>query len=216
MSGDREIFLSGAGAGWEQGARVGVPHRRGCWWGRRNLPRGEEPKPHIVTEQPTLFPSSSKRTRHPPLFTPADDLRINLWSLDAAPQAFTVVDIKPGSMEDLTEVITRAAFHPRDGSLFAYSTSRGSLRLADLRASALCDAGGVRFEDSSPGGPKNFFSEIVSSISDFRFVGDGRLVVARDFMTVKVWDLAQTAQPLETYKVHEALRSRVRPGLFGD
>lgn len=121
-----------------------------------------------------------------------------------------MVDVKPANMDDLTEVITRAAFHPTHSHQFAYSTSRGSLRLADLRAAALCDAGAKHFEDAGPGGPKNFFSEIISSISDFRFSADGRHLLARDFMTVKLWDLAMDSGPLEVHRVHESLRSRVR------
>ncbi len=38
-------------------------------------------------------------------FLSADDLRINLWALEVAGQSFTLVDVKPQSMEDLTEVI---------------------------------------------------------------------------------------------------------------
>lgn len=42
-------------------------------------------------------------------------------------------------MEDLTEVITAAEFHPQHCHLFVYSSSKGTLRLCDMRASALCD-----------------------------------------------------------------------------
>jgi serine/threonine-protein phosphatase 2A regulatory subunit B len=50
-----------------------------------------------------------------------------------------IVDIKPPNMEDLTEVITGAEFHPRECNLFVYSSSRGIIRLCDMRQSALCD-----------------------------------------------------------------------------
>jgi serine/threonine-protein phosphatase 2A regulatory subunit B len=33
---------------------------------------------------------------------------------------------------------------------------------------------------------KTFFSEIVSSISDVKFAADGRYIVSRDYMTLKV------------------------------
>lgn len=42
-------------------------------------------------------------------------------------------------MEELTEVITAAEFHPHHCNHFVYSSSRGILRLCDMRASALCD-----------------------------------------------------------------------------
>lgn len=50
-----------------------------------------------------------------------------------------IVDIKPANMEELTEVITAAEFHPIHCNLFMYSSSKGSIKLSDMRASALCD-----------------------------------------------------------------------------
>lgn len=42
-------------------------------------------------------------------------------------------------MEELTEVITAAEFHPHQCNLFMYSSSKGTIKLADMRESALCD-----------------------------------------------------------------------------
>jgi serine/threonine-protein phosphatase 2A regulatory subunit B len=42
-------------------------------------------------------------------------------------------------MEELTEVITAAEFHPEQCNLFMYSSSKGTIKLADMRESALCD-----------------------------------------------------------------------------
>jgi serine/threonine-protein phosphatase 2A regulatory subunit B len=50
-----------------------------------------------------------------------------------------IVDIKPTNMEELTEVITAAEFHPVECNLFVYSSSKGTIRLCDMRAAALCD-----------------------------------------------------------------------------
>lgn len=72
-------------------------------------------------------------------FLSADDLRVNLWHHEITNQSFNVVDIKPQNMEELTEVITSAEFHPSEDNLFAYSSSKGILRLCDMRLSALCD-----------------------------------------------------------------------------
>lgn len=49
------------------------------------------------------------------------------------------MDIKPANMEELTEVITSAEFHPQHCNLFIYSSSKGTIKLADMRESALCD-----------------------------------------------------------------------------
>lgn len=56
---------------------------------------------------------------------------------------------------------------------------------------------------------RNFFSEIISSISDVRFSHDGRYMLSRDFMTLKLWDINMESTPVATYPVHESLRSRV-------
>jgi serine/threonine-protein phosphatase 2A regulatory subunit B len=37
-------------------------------------------------------------------FLSADDLRINLWSLEVPNRCFNMVDIKPANMEELSEV----------------------------------------------------------------------------------------------------------------
>lgn len=50
-----------------------------------------------------------------------------------------IVDIKPPNMEELTEVITSAQFHPQHCNIIMYSSSRGSIKLGDTRSSALCD-----------------------------------------------------------------------------
>ena len=42
-------------------------------------------------------------------------------------------------MEELTEVITAAEFHPLHCNLFMYSSSKSNIKLADMRDSALCD-----------------------------------------------------------------------------
>ena len=50
------------------------------------------------------------------------------------------MDIKPANMEELTEVITAAVFHPIHCNEFVYSSSKGTIRLCDMREKALCDA----------------------------------------------------------------------------
>ena len=72
-------------------------------------------------------------------FVSSDDLRINLWNLNIQDQSFNIVDIKPANMEELTEVITAAEFHPQSCNWFMYASSKGTIKLADMRERALCD-----------------------------------------------------------------------------
>ncbi|KAF9690141.1 hypothetical protein SADUNF_Sadunf01G0165000 [Salix dunnii] len=122
-------------------------------------------------------------------FISADDLRINLWNLEISNQSFNIVDVKPGNMEDLTEVITSAEFHPSHCNMLAYSSSKGSIRLIDLRQSALCDSHAKLFEEPEAPGSRSFFTEIIASISDIKFAKDGRHILSRDYMTLKLCDL---------------------------
>ncbi|KAK8455952.1 hypothetical protein SEVIR_4G251000v4 [Setaria viridis] len=149
-------------------------------------------------------------------FISADDLRINLWNLEINSQSFNIVDVKPTNMEDLTEVITCAEFHPTHCNTLAYSSSKGSIRLIDLRQSALCDNHSKIFEEHEAPGTRSFFTEIIASISDIKFSRDGRHILSRDYMTLKLWDLNMDSGPVSTFQVHEHLRPRVKFSRLND
>lgn len=67
----------------------------------------------------------------------------------------------------------------------------------------------VVFEEPEDPGARSFFSEIISSISDVRFSHNGRYMLTRDYLTVKVWDLNMENKPVEVYNVHDYLRSKL-------
>ncbi|KAG9334849.1 hypothetical protein JZ751_006418, partial [Albula glossodonta] len=117
-----------------------------------------------------------------------DDLRINLWNLEITNRSFSIL---PAC------------------NTFVYSSSKGSIRLCDMRASALCDNHSKFFEEPEDPSNRSFFSEIISSISDVKFSHSGRYLMTRDYLTVKVWDLNMESKPLETYQVHDYLRSKL-------
>ncbi|RHY29306.1 hypothetical protein DYB32_005244 [Aphanomyces invadans] len=153
-------------------------------------------------------------------FLSADDLRINLWHTNMGTShhrsghgthlpCLDIVDIKPNNMEELTEVITSADFHPSHCNIMMYSTSRGAVKLGDMRASALCDAHSKLFEDQEDPAARSFFSEIIASISDIKFSPDGRYIISRDYLTLKVWDINMESRPVQTIHIHEHLRPRL-------
>ncbi|KAF9936115.1 protein phosphatase 2A regulatory subunit cdc55 [Modicella reniformis] len=137
----------------------------------------------------------------------ADDLRVNLWNLNISDQ--NIVDIKPVNMEELTEVITAAEFHPVHCNLFMYSSSKGTIKLSDMRESALCDRHAKLFEEEEDPSNKSFFSEIISSISDVKFSKDGRYILSRDYLTLKVWDINMESRPVQTINIHDHLRNKL-------
>jgi serine/threonine-protein phosphatase 2A regulatory subunit B len=142
-------------------------------------------------------------------FLSADDLRVNLWNLNVNSKSFNVVDIKPPNMEELTEVITCAEFHPRHCHLLMYSSSKGSIKLNDMRENALCDNSGIAFEQEEDPDSKSFFSEIISSVSDIKFIKDGEFILSRDYLTLKVWDLKMNKKPIQTIDIHDYLRPKL-------
>ena len=128
-------------------------------------------------------------------------------------------------MEELTEVITAAEFHPQSCNWFMYASSKGTIKLADMRENALCDQHAKRtyhdrpyivsantcteFEQEEDPSARSFFSEIISSISDVRFSHDGRYILSRDYLTVKIWDVHMERTPVKTIPIHEHLRPRL-------
>ncbi|KAF5199570.1 Serine/threonine protein phosphatase 2A regulatory subunit B beta isoform [Thalictrum thalictroides] len=108
-----------------------------------------------------------------------------------------------------SKVITSAEFHPNHCNTLAYSSSKGSIRLIDLRQSALCDTHSKLFEEHETPGSRSFFTEIIASISDIKFGKDGRHILSRDYMTLKLWDINMDSGPVATFQVHEYLRPRL-------
>jgi len=139
----------------------------------------------------------------------SDDLRINLWNLAVSNEIFNIVDIKPANMEELTEVITSAEFHPLSCNIFMYSSSKGTIKLVDMRSSALCDQHAKVFEEEEDPANKSFFSEIISSISDIKFSRDGRYIISRDYLTLKLWDINMESKPVKSIPIHDYLRSKL-------
>lgn len=145
-------------------------------------------------------------------FFSADDLRINWWNLNRPSTCFTFVDIKPEDMNDLNEVITAVHLHPSQSSLLAYSSSRGVVKVCDTRVGAICSSYSNTYLDtnsSSQKSSKSFINDIINSISDFKFSSDGRHMVTRDYMNIKLWDLNMNSKPVKTIPVHAHLRSQL-------
>lgn len=57
------------------------------------------------------------------------------------------------------------------------------------------------FEEPEDPSNRSFFSEIISSISDVKFSHNGRYMMTRDYLSVKIWDLNMETRPVETFQV---------------
>lgn len=65
------------------------------------------------------------------------------------------------------------------------------------------------FEEPEDPSNRSFFSEIISSISDVKFSHNGRYMMTRDYLSVKIWDLNMENRPVETYQVRLVNRRAV-------
>jgi len=142
-------------------------------------------------------------------FISGDDLRVNLWSLDRNNEAYNIVDLKPDNLEEISEVITSSKFHPTSNNLFLYSTSKGVVKVGDLRKSSQCEKTAITLESKESSANKNFFTDIIVSICDANFSKNGKYVFARDFCTVKVWDLANTSKPLANIPIYDPIKTKL-------
>lgn len=67
-----------------------------------------------------------------------------------------------------------------------------------MRKSGICDNTAQTIAEPEDPAKKNFFTEIVTSISDACFSRNGKYIFSRDFLTVKIWDVAMTNKPVTT------------------
>lgn len=164
-------------------------------------------------------------------FISSDDLRLNYWDFERPDEVYNVVDIKPDNMENLAEVITGCASHPTESNLFIYSSSRGTIKYNDLRQKSNCDSSCKTFQEKSDlyknwvnstaqvqGSGFNaffqqnssFFSEVLATISDISFTSNGRYIISRDYLTVKIWDVNKENQPVQVIDFLDHLKPEIK------
>eukprot|EP01132_Coremiostelium_polycephalum_P005238 gene5238-6519_t len=113
-------------------------------------------------------------------FLSSDELRVYLWDLNINQECFNIIDLKPSNIQLLNEIIRVTEFHPTQCNYLVFGTSRGSLKLCDMRTSAL----------------------ISNYSKDLKFSNDGRYIVSRNLEYLSVWDINMETQPLATYSLY--------------
>lgn len=69
--------------------------------------------------------------------------------------------------------------------------------------------GWAGFEEEEDPSTRSFFSEIISSISDVKFSHDGRYILSRDYLSLKIWDINMESRPIKTIPIHDHLRGKL-------
>jgi len=79
-------------------------------------------------------------------FLSGDDLRVNVWNLETNKVTYSIVDLKPPNIDDLSEVITHAEFHPQTQDLFVTTSSKGVTNVVDIRQNSTYEKSAIRLE----------------------------------------------------------------------
>jgi serine/threonine-protein phosphatase 2A regulatory subunit B len=82
-------------------------------------------------------------------------------------------------------------------------------RLRRVSTDLLILTSGPEFEEEEDPTNRSFFSEIISSISDVKFSSDGRHILSRDYLTLKIWDVNMETRPVKTINIHDHLRGKL-------
>ena len=139
-------------------------------------------------------------------FLSADDLYINLWSLENENLAYQIVDLKPQNLQELTEVITHVEFHPKRSDVFLFSSSKGYICMCDLRVSSQFNKNSTRIQFKEDPSRQHFFTDIINSVGSARFAPTSdNYLFSRDYMAVSIWDVRNNSQPVQTLNVTEYL-----------
>lgn len=56
---------------------------------------------------------------------------------------------------------------------------------------------------------KNFFTDIIGSISSIEFTPNGKYLISRDYLNIKLWDLTNCRKPLLNICVQESVKSKL-------
>lgn len=134
-------------------------------------------------------------------FLSADDMRINIWNMNISNEVYSAVDIPIENTEDISEVITSASFHPTDPNIFMFSSSKGILKLCDFRMNSQYNKSSLDYALPEDSQKKNFFSEIINSISYACFAKNGNYMYSRDYITVKAWDIRKNKTPVTNLRL---------------
>ncbi|CAG9322776.1 unnamed protein product [Blepharisma stoltei] len=125
-------------------------------------------------------------------FVSADDLKIFLWDINRNDTAFLLVDQRE-SVKPISEVITSVKCHQSNSHIVLWTSTNGTIRIGDLRDRSICDNPAEIFKYSSRS--NGFFDELVLAISSADFCQSMDYIVARDYFTVKYWDMRNCSSP---------------------
>lgn len=98
--------------------------------------------------------------------------------------------------------------HPKSDSLFLYGTSKGSIKLCDLRSNSNCDQNATVFKGEYADN-KNYLASLLSSFTSAEFTNGGKYIVSRDYLTVKIWDVCNNKKPVTSVSLNDGFKGKL-------
>ena len=140
----------------------------------------------------------------------SDDLKIYLWSLGDPNKPYNIINKTPFDMDELSEVITCSTLSKKNDNVLLFGTSTGSLNLADMRIAGNCDKNCLEFKSKkTKGKEKTFFTDILASISSCQFSPNENLILGREYLDLKVWDIKNTKEPVLTIPLYSEIKNHL-------
>ncbi len=55
----------------------------------------------------------------------------------------------------------------------------------------------------------NFFTQMISSYSSIQFTNNNKHIIARDYLSIKVWDISKADKPISSIPIQESIKSKL-------
>jgi len=144
-------------------------------------------------------------------FISADEFKVLLWDLNCSKQVYNPIDLETSSLEvEIPERITVAKFCGYNPSIFGYGTSKGVLKICDLRTSSDCMKYAKTCFDENSGLNKTVFANSILSVHDINFnIANDQMVTTRHYLSVNYWDLRNLNAPTNKFLLYEPIISKL-------
>lgn len=150
---------------------------------------------------PRFFIHSLSATSDGETFFSADELLVNLWSLERPDAHMTIINELPDStdttdMLEMQSIITNVKACPVQCWKFIYSTSVGDAHVGDLRMRSRMSRPGLtlHYEAKDQGLAEHVLRE-ACCITDTAFARSGDTIITRQFASMNFWDIRKATRP---------------------
>jgi len=142
-------------------------------------------------------------------FISAEDFKVFLWDMNSTQQVNkTIIDLEKSS--EFPEKITVAKYSSYNPNIFGYGTSKGVLKVCDLRTSSDSLEFSKSYFDENAGLNKTIFASSIMSVHDINFnIMNDLNVTTRHYLSLNYWDMRKTDAPTTKILLYEPIISKL-------